>query len=126
MPVVRDDDGVVRVESSPATTGLAGRMFKRREPQPDDPAGEVLTVLGAMDVGGSAGPVVELVAASATYGAIPDGWESATVTFDLSAFAESYREITGAERAALALEQLAEAKAATEAQEPRESPWRRA
>ncbi len=126
MPVVRDDDGLVRVESSPATTGLAGRMFKRREPQADDPAGNVVTVLGAMDVGGSAGPLVELVVASATYGAVPSGWESASVTYDLSAFAEDFTEINGAERAALALEQAAEAKAATDAQEPRESPWRRA
>jgi len=123
VPIEADHLGRLTVTSHPATAGLSGRIFRRRKPQADDPAGEYVVALGATDVGGSAGPMVELVVASATWGATPSGWEAPSVTYDLDAFAQDYAEATPAERAALALEQAAEAKAVSTGK--RQSPWSR-
>jgi hypothetical protein len=123
MPVRVDSDGRVTVANAPETRGLAGRVFRRRDPQAD--AADVVICLGAMDVGGYGSPAAELCVASATFGAVPPDWDSATVTYDLAAFAEDYTEVTDAERGILAAEQAVEAKAASERAETRESPWRR-
>lgn len=119
MPVTVDPFGVLTVTSDPATQGLAGRIFKRRTPQGD--AADYVVALGVVDVGGDSGPCAELVIATTTFGAVPDGWDAATVTFDLGAFAEQYMQTNPAEVATLTLA----AKAAAKPAEKRESPWSR-
>jgi hypothetical protein len=106
-----------------ATSGLAGRVFRRRTPA-NDP-GDVVICLGAVDVGGHAGPIPEIVIASATFGAIPDGWDAATVSYGIEQFAADYTEANDSERAVLALEQAAAASEADKASAKRESPWSR-
>lgn len=123
MPVAVDHVGRLAVTDHPATRGLAGRIFARRATRDD--AADLVTVLGATDVGGAAGPEVELVVSSTTFGAVPPGWDAATVTYNLAAFASEYRETSDAEHASLALSQAVEANAAAEASAHRESPWRR-
>jgi hypothetical protein len=118
MPIAVDHIGRLAVTEHPATRGLAGRVFARREQQDD--AADLVTVLGATDVGGAAGPEVELVVSCAAFGAVPPGWDAATVTYNLDAFASEYREVSDAERASLALSQAAEAKSAAEASAHRE------
>lgn len=122
MPVVVDSRGCVTVEDHPATRGLAGRIFVRREPVGDP--GDAVTVLGVTLVG-SIDPHPELVVASTTFAAIPEGWHSAVDSFDLDAFAELYREAAGAEIAILKVDALAASEKATKAAAKRESPWSR-
>jgi hypothetical protein len=122
MPVVVDSHRRVTVEPHEATRGLTGRIFARRDPQRDP--GDTVTVLGVTLVG-SVDPRPELVVACTTFGAIPAGWDAASESFDLDSFAEQYRDITGAETAALKVDALAAAEEATEAAAERESPWSR-
>ena len=122
MPVI-ERNGRVTVEPHIATQGLAGRVFRRRRPAGDP--GDVVIALGAVDVGGYSGPIAELVVASATFGAIPDGWDAATITYGLEAFAEDYIEADDSERALMALDAAAKAQEATKATAKRESPWSR-
>ena len=110
------------VEPHEATRGLAGRVFVRRDPQGDP--GDTVTVLGVTLVG-SIDQRPELVVACTTFGAIPEGWTVATESFDFDSFAHEYREVTGAETAALKVDALATAEAATKAAAKRESPWSR-
>lgn len=119
MPVSVDPFGVLKIEPHEATQGLSGRIFKRRAPQGD--AGDWVVCLGAVDVGGYGGPCAEIVIASTDFGALPEGWDAATVSYDLGAFAEQYADTNAAERATLALAAKAAAKPPTK----RESPWRR-
>lgn len=123
MPVSVDVRGGLIVTPSPETQGLAGRTFKRREPRGD--AGDVVLVVGVTDVGGSGGPLAELVVTSATFGAVPAGWDAPTITYDMEQFAENYTETNAAELAALALAAAAAGKVATKASEGKDSPWRR-
>lgn len=107
--IVTDAKGRVLHEPSPATQGLAGRIFRRRSPEGDE--GDRVTVHGVIDVGGDGGPCVELVIASTTFGAIPATWDGdASITYGLEEFARDYTELTGAEKATLALQAAAEAK----------------
>lgn len=122
MPVVVDERGRVVVTEHPATRGLAGRVFMRRESQGDP--GDAVTVLGVTLVG-SIDPHPELVVSSTTFGAIPEGWTEASETFDFDSFAEEYREVDGAEMAVLKLDALAGAENAAKAAARRESPWSR-
>jgi hypothetical protein len=108
---------------------VVGRMFKRREPVGD--AGDVVVLTGAVDVGSVAtGPVIEVVIAPAEFGAVPTSppWEEgdgSSTSLDGDAFASMYRELDSSERAVLAIEQAAEAEAATAASAERQSPWSR-
>ncbi len=123
MPVSVDLRGKLTHTPSVETTGLAGRWFVRRTKRSDP--GDVVVIVGAVDVGGYGGPAAEVVVTCAEFGAVPDGWDGAVTSYDLDAFAEEYRELGDAERAALALEQAAESKAATQASAGKDSPWRR-
>lgn len=122
MPVAVDLRGGLTVTPS-IETGLAGRTFRRREPGGD--AGDLVLCVGVTDVGGEAGPLAELVITSATFGAVPDGWDSPTITYDMAQFAEVYTETNAAERAAAALAATAAAKVATKASAGKVSPWAR-
>lgn len=104
-------------------------MFRRREPLGDP--GDVVTLLGAIDVGSvHVGPIIEVVVTSATFGAVPTSlpWQdgdNATITCNGEAFAQLYTEMTDTERSILALEQAAEAHTAKKASTKRDSPWSR-
>ena len=103
-----------------------GRYYVRREPLGGDP-GDVVVLKGATVeavVGGGTRDLV--VIESAEFGAVPAGWDSRSVTLTAEELVEEYRPQTDAERATFALEQAANAKAATEAlsaDKDRVSPW---
>lgn len=123
MPVSVDLRGGLTVTPSIETQGLAGRTFRRREPNGD--AGDLVVCVGVTDVGGEAGPLAELVITSATFGAVPDGWDAPTITYDTAQFAAAYTETNAAERAAGALAAVAASKVATKASAGKVSPWSR-
>lgn len=105
-------------------TGIfkAGRLFVRREPQDD--AGDVVRVCGITpQYIGAEFIANRLVVEAAEYGAVPDDWDASRVMYDVEDFTADYREANPAEVAALAVEQAADAKAATAASAKRQSPW---
>jgi hypothetical protein len=117
-----DAKGRLTSREHPATNmdGLAGAYFKRRDPVGDD-AGDIVVACGAVDVGGDAGPAVELViqAAAGGFGSVPaadatawDGEDSMT-SIDMDTFAEQYRRLDDGERAVLRGDEFAASVAAT-------------
>lgn len=126
MPVFTDERGRLVVETSPATLGLQGKLYARREPVDGCPANTV-RALGAFAVGDErTGVESELVVETTTHGAIPEGdeWAGASsTTFNVVEFARLYRPLNDAEASLLALESAAESEAATKASAKRTSPW---
>jgi len=123
VPVSVDLRGGLTVTPSAETQGLARRTFRRREPRGD--AGDLVVCVGVTDVGGDGGPLAELVITSATFGAVPDGWDAPTITYGMEQFAAAYTETNAAERAAGALAAAAASKVATKASAGKVSPWSR-
>lgn len=120
MPVFTDERGRLVVQTSPATQGLHGNLYARREPVDGCPANTV-RALGSFAVGDErAGVEHELVVETAggAFGAIPEGdeWAGASsTTFPVGEFARLYRPLNKAEAALLALANAAQAEAATKA-----------
>ena len=103
---------------------IIGRTWRRREPQ-GDPADIVISV-GTIDYGNAdIGPVPELIVTCREFGAIPDGWDSATESYPFEDFAREYTEASDQAVAVLAVEDALKAKEADErvAAEDRLSPW---
>ena len=99
-----------------------GKHYVRREPADD--CGDVVVLKGvSVEELTGGGERNLLVVASAQFGEVPAGWEEADALFSSEDFVEEYREQNDAERALLAVEAAAEAKAATVANADRISPW---
>lgn len=125
MPVTTDELGRLVLTDHPATRGLAGRVFARREAKDD--AADLIRVLGTTVVGSVHDQRPALVVECFEFGAVPDDWSAAIETFELDGFADEHREVNEAELAALAAESALASKQATKASESskRISPWRR-
>lgn len=125
MAVYTDERGRLVVTSHPATQGLHGRIYVRREPEQDP--GDTVRALGAFQIGDErSGITTEVVVEAVEFGAVPAGqpWNGASSTsFDLAGFAAIYRPAHDAEASLLALASAAESEAATKASAKRTSPW---
>lgn len=126
MPAFADRRGRLIVEPSPATQGLHGKLYARREPVEGCPANTV-RALGAFSVVDErSGVENELIVETTTFGAIPEGAEwadASSTTFPVAEFSRLYRPLDDAETALLALESAAEYEAATKGNAKRTSPW---
>ena len=102
-----------------------GTFYRRREPRGD--AGDCVVLVGGAMVGDSEStPTGALIVQSATFGAVPDGWDSVTVPFAIDEFVQEYTEMSDAERGIIGVEQALAAQAETEklqADPDRLSPW---
>jgi hypothetical protein len=101
-----------------------GRLFARRNRLND--SGDVVRLVGVMPKFAGTeflGDRLVVESAGGPYGATPAAWDSHRVLFPVDDFTEEYTEMTGAERATLAAEQVIAAKEATAANADRVSPW---
>jgi hypothetical protein len=109
------------------TSNAFPSYWVRKDPKND--AADYIVVLGvsvALPPGNPEAAEGALNVTTCTFGAIPDGWDSATVQFSPDEL-EDYRRMTDSEREALAKKQAATSRRANDrrAKYPDGSPWSR-